>query len=189
MKTQKLLVIVAIVCLLVGASSAAMARNDCPDGYLVGGTFEEIKIDEENVSCEILGVNVTGSVVVKGAGHITIKGSLINGNLRVIGAANAFIVDNQVEGNKLVSKNNTISTVLRNVVRSGSIKVVDSRCDQTDQVEVIQNLVFGGSLSVECTQRAAVIENNVKDGSIECSDNETLISRDNYAESLSCSAF
>ena len=45
MKTQKLLVIAAIVCLLVGASSAAMARNDCPDGFLVGGTFEEIIIN------------------------------------------------------------------------------------------------------------------------------------------------
>ena len=38
MKSQKLLVIATIVCLLVGASSAAMARNDCSDGFLVGGT-------------------------------------------------------------------------------------------------------------------------------------------------------
>jgi hypothetical protein len=46
MKTHKLIVIVAIICLLVGASSAAMARNDCPDGFLVGGTIDSIIINE-----------------------------------------------------------------------------------------------------------------------------------------------
>ncbi len=37
MKSQKLTIIALIVCLLVGVSSAAMARNDCPGGFIIGG--------------------------------------------------------------------------------------------------------------------------------------------------------
>jgi hypothetical protein len=63
MKSQKLFVIVAIICLLAGISSAAMARNDCPEGSISGGEFNEIVIDEF-VSCSIVGVIVKERVLI-----------------------------------------------------------------------------------------------------------------------------
>ena len=177
-----------IVCLLVGASSAAMARNDCPDGILVGGEYEEIVINEF-VSCTILGAYVKSGVLVRGAGEFIIKDSYVeSGGIRVIDTGEVYIEDNIVESDRIVARDNSQAYVLRNVIRGGEIRVVDSTCDPAigRQAEVIQNLVFGGKMTVNCQDRAAVVENIVKDGSIACSDNETLISRGNYAEKVTC---
>ena len=188
MKSQKLLVIATIVCLLVGASSAAMARNDCPDGFLVGGTIDSIIINEQ-ASCTILGVYVTGDedgrgIVVKDGGLITIKDSIVEGRLAVIRSNEVIIEDNKVSNNIVVRDNNGFTLVLRNVVRNGQIRV-NNQDLEGQRVEVIENLIFGGNLSVNGNTRAAVIENRT-DGTITCSDNETLISRGNYAEKVTC---
>jgi len=63
LKTQQVIFIAFLVCSLLGTSDTAVARNDCPDGSLVGGTYDEIVIDEF-VSCSILGVLVSGNVQV-----------------------------------------------------------------------------------------------------------------------------
>lgn len=180
MKTQKLLVIAAIVCLLVGASGAAMARNDCPDGSITGGTYDEIVINEF-VSCSIVGVYVTGRVLVKNADQFTMMGSLVEGNVRVINTKSAALVDNQVVGGNLVARGNLFSTVLRNVVLGGNIRVNDDTCDQQQEVSVLQNLVSGGSLQVNCNETADVKDNKVTDGNITCRDNDRLDSKDNDA--------
>jgi hypothetical protein len=189
MKSQKLLVIATIVCLLVGASSAAMARNDCPDGFLVGGTIDSIIINEQSAICTILGVYVTGDedgrgIVVKDGGLITIKDSIVEGRLAVIRSNEVLIEDNKVSDNIVVRDNNGFTLVLRNVVRNGQIRV-NNQDLEGQRVEVIENLIFGGNLSVNGNTRAAVIENRT-DGTITCSDNETLNSRGNYAEKVTC---
>ena len=189
MKSQKLLVIATIVCLLVGASSAAMARNDCPDGFLVGGTIDSIIINEQ-ASCTILGVYVTGDedgrgIVVKDGGLITIKDSIVEGRLAVLDSSGEVLIeDNEVSDNIVVRDNFGFTLVLRNVVRNGQIRV-NNQDLEGQRVEVIENLIFGGNLSVNGNTRAAVIENRT-DGTITCSDNETLISRGNYAEKVTC---
>ena len=179
MKSQKLIVIVAIVCLLVGASGAAMARNDCPDGSITGGTYDVIVINEF-VSCSIVGVYVTGRVLVRNADQFTMIGSLVNGNVRVINAVSAALVDNQVNGN-LVARGNRFSSVLRNIVLDGNIRVNDDSCEQEQVVSVLQNLVSGGSLQVNCNEKADVKDNKVTDGDITCRDNDRLDSKDNDA--------
>jgi hypothetical protein len=190
MKSQKLLVIATIVCLLVGASSAAMARNDCPDGFLVGGTIDSIIINEQSASCTILGVYVTGDedgrgIVVRNGGQITIKDSIVEGRLVVINSGNTVLIeDNEVSDNIVVRDNFGFTLVLRNVVRDGQIRV-NNQDGAGQRVEVIENLIFGGTLSVNGNTSAAVIENRT-DGTITCSDNETLISRGNYAEKVTC---
>ena len=178
MKTQKLLVIVAIVCLLVGASSAAMARNDCPDGSITGGTFEEIVINEFE-SCKVVGVYVTERVIVNGADQFTMIGSLVNGNVRVINTKSAALLDNHVDGGNLVARDNTFSTVLRNIVLGGTIRVIDDSGEL--EAQVLQNLIFNGNLRVNGHERADVKENKVTDGDITCSDNDRLDSKDNDA--------
>ena len=180
MKSQKLLVIAAIICLLVGASGAAMARNDCPDGSITGGTYDEIVINEF-VSCSIVGVYVTGRVLVRDADQFTMMGSLVEGNVRVINTKSAALVDNQVVGGNLVARGNLFSTVLRNVVLGGNIRVNDDTCDQQQEVSVLQNLVSGGSLQVNCNETADVKDNKVTNGNITCRDNDRLDSKDNDA--------
>ena len=188
MKPQKLLIIAAIVCLLVGASGAAMARNDCPDGSLAGGTLDEIVIDEF-VSCSVVGVVVTGRVLIKDADQFTMKGSLVEGNFRVINVVSANLVDNQVVNGNLVAKGNGVSFVAKNIVTGGTIRVNDDTCDQEQDVAVLLNLVFNGNLRVNCNDKADVKENKVTNGDITCSDNDNLDSIDNdaFGGRVSCS--
>ena len=178
MKSQKLIVIAAIVCLLVGVSGAAMARNDCPDGSLVGGTYSEIVIDDY-VSCSVVGVYVTGSVRVDGADQFTMVSSLVNGNVRVINTLSAALLGNQLDGGNLVVSDNTFSTVLRNIVHGGTIRVIDN--SGRLETQVLQNLIFNGNLRVNGHEKADVKENKVKDGDITCKNNDRLDSKDNDA--------
>ena len=179
MKFHKLIVIAAIVCLLVGASGAAMARNDCPDGSLVGGTYEEIVINEGFESCKIVGVYVTRRVLVDGADQFTMIGSVVDGNVRVVNTASAALLDNQADGGNLVAIDNTFSIVLRNIVLDGTIRVIDNT--EEKQTQVLQNLIFNGNLRVNGHKKADVIENKVKNGDITCKNNDRLDSKDNDA--------
>jgi len=185
MKSQKLLVIAAIVCLLVGASSAAMARNDCPGGSIAGGTFDEIVITDF-VDCSVVGVHVTGRVLVDTAGNFSMIGSLVeNGDVRVKNSVSAILVDNQVKNGRIVARGNTESFVIRNVVFGDSIRVVDDvsggEFREQQVATVLQNLVFGGNLSVLGNEKADVKENKVRDGNIICRANDRLDSKDNNA--------
>jgi hypothetical protein len=101
-----------------------MARNDCPEGSIVGGTYEEIVINQFK-SCSVVGVHVTGRVIVRNAEHFTMMGSLVNGDVRVINAVSATLADNTVDGGNLVARGNTESYVLRNIVLGGTIRVID----------------------------------------------------------------
>jgi len=178
MKTQKLFVIAAIVCLLVGASSAAMARNDCPEGSIVGGTYEEIVINQF-VSCYVVGVVVNGDVRVSNADQFTMMGSLVNGSVRVTNTVSAALAGNQVNDGNLVTRDNTFSTVLRNIVHGGTIRVIDD--SERAEAQVLQNLIFTGNLRVNGHEKADVKENKVTDGDITCKNNDRLDSKDNDA--------
>ena len=180
MKTQKLFVISAIVCLLVGASGAAMARNDCPDGSITGGVFDDIVIDQF-VSCYIVGVVVNGDVRVRDADQFTMMGSIVNGNIRVTNTVSAALWDNQVNEGNIVTRANTFSTVLRNIVTGGNIRVIDDGGDDAQEAAVVQNLIFVGNLRVNGNEKADVKENKVTDGDITCRNNDRLDSKDNDA--------
>jgi hypothetical protein len=148
MKTQKLLVIAAIVCLLVGVSGAAMARNDCPDGFLTGGVYDEIVINQFK-SCYVVGVVVIGDVRVRGADQFTMMGSIVNGNVRVTNTVSAALADNQVNEGNIVTRDNTFSTVLRNVVSGGNIRVIGDGTRDAQETAVLQNLIFVGNLGIQ----------------------------------------
>jgi hypothetical protein len=181
MKTQKLLVIVAIVCLLVGASGAAMARNDCgPDGTLTGGVYDEIVINE-HVSCYVLGVVVLGDVRVRNADQFTMMGSIVNGNLGVTNTVSAALADNHVNEGNIVTRDNRFSTILRNVVSGGNIRVIGDGTDDAQEAAVVQNLIFVGNLGVHGNEKADVKENKVTEGDITCRNNDRLDSKDNDA--------
>ena len=181
MKSQKLFVIATIVCLLVGVSGAAMAVDCGPEGgSIVGGTYDEIVITDF-VSCKVVGVYVTDRVLVNGADQFTMINSLVDGNVRVINTKTAVLVDNTVNGGRLVAKGNLTSTVLRNIVTGGTIVVSDDTCEQEQSVLVAQNLIFTGNLRINCNEKADVKDNKVTNGSITCRENDRLDSIGNVA--------
>lgn len=189
MKFMKLFSSVTAACLLAGASGAVMARNDCPDGTISGGVFDEIVINEY-VECSIVGVIVTGRVLVTDANQFTMLNSKVDGNLRVFNTVSAALIENHVtNGGNLVAKGNAFSTVLKNFVVGGSIKVNDDTCQQQQEVLVAGNLVLEGNLRVNCNEKATVRENSVTNGNITCRDNDRLdsIRNDAFGGKVNCS--
>jgi len=217
MKTQKLLVSATIVCLMMGASSAAMARNDCPNGLIQGGTFVTIVINETDATCTIQGVRVTGDengngVIVRDAGEIIVQGSTIKGAISIRDVDRAVIVKDNIIGSRLAVigggtseifiEGNYLSplvapvpdivvrgpanrlNVLRNYVANGDVTVVDGGSDTT--AEVIGNVINGGALKVNRNGEAVVMENIANPGTIACNNNQTLFSRNNYADEVDC---
>jgi hypothetical protein len=112
-------------------------------------------------------------------------GSLVKGNVRVINTVSATLVDNQVDNGNLVTRGNTFSAVMRNVVTGGNIRVIDDvsggQFEQQQEVLVLQNLVFNGNLRVNGNNKPDVKENKVRNGDITCRENDKLDSIDNDA--------
>ena len=186
MKTQKLFVIVAIICLLVGASGASMAegpKTDCPGGVIVGGRHEGIRLTglTDDESCVVLGSAVIGSVIVKGTGKITIMNSYVEGDIRVIDMFSATIVDNDVGrsgGGHIVVRDVTESDVLRNLV-GGNIRVIDT--SEQDQITSVLYNEALGNLRVNGNFAADVRFNMALQGNITCNNNVNLMASANVA--------
>jgi hypothetical protein len=188
MRFQRLLLGTAIACLVVGASGAAMARNDCPGGAIVGGVVDEIVINVFE-SCSIVGVLVTDRIRITGADDINIVNSSIRGDARVRETRAVTVVGNLVSGGNLVARDNLDVSVANNVVQGGSILVTDDREEQT--VLVQGNTVDRGNLRVNGNERAEVTDNSVTDGDIVCKDNDRIDAKDNSARGgkVDCSRF
>ena len=181
MKFQKLLVSTLTGCLLVGASSAAMARNDCPSGTITGGFHQSIVINEF-ASCDIVGVVVgSGGVTVRNADTVSMSSSLSRGPVRFINNVSAILVNNQVVDNPLLTIGGAFSTVVGNFVTGGDIRVNDDVCAQQQVVAVLRNEISDGNLQVNCNEKADVKNNTVTNGDITCRDNDRLDSQDNDA--------
>ena len=119
MKTQKLIVSVAIVCLLFGASGAAMADDilECDDG-IIQGTRQEPLVVEGNIliegqSCTIKDVEVAGRIEVLNAENITIVSNEVEGRILVEKSRFATIVANGARN--IVVKNNELASVAANI--------------------------------------------------------------------------
>jgi hypothetical protein len=110
MKSLKMLVSAATVCLLVGASGTAMAVN-CLGGTIENQDVADITVDGR--SCYINNVNVAGNVVVTNSEDLIMVRNNVVGSIRVIGGRNATLVANTTsEGSIVVSRNETATVVL-----------------------------------------------------------------------------
>jgi hypothetical protein len=105
MKTQKLLVIVAIVCVLLGLSVGVAMAEGCPGGLIQGETFPgNLRITDD--SC-------------------TIIGSTIQGSLRIINSDYVVnVIANTVFGKRLVVRDMGAANVIENETITGNIRVI-----------------------------------------------------------------
>jgi len=190
MKTQKLFVIAAIVCLLVGASVTAMAETltDCGDGSINGGTYDAIVLTDYE-DCVLLGVTVTpGGVLVRNPRLFSLINSYVkNGNVRVIRdtksltPSTASILNNVVENGNIVIRELDETDIRQNTVLNGTIRVIDDPSQPDQYAQVIQNRIKDGNLRVNDNLSANVQENTTIRGNITCRDNLLLVAPCNEA--------
>jgi hypothetical protein len=126
MKTYKLLVIVAIICLLAGLSSGVAMAEGCGDGLIQNETFSgNLRIT--NDSCTIIGSTIEGNLRILNSKYVVLLNNKVGGNLRVDGNAGdgvANVVANTVFGDRLVVRDMEIANVIENETLTGDIRVV-----------------------------------------------------------------
>jgi hypothetical protein len=146
MKSQKLIVSIAIVFLLA-STSGAMADADCQGGVLEGTELDPLVIDGDLVidgqSCFINNALIRGDVTVTNSENLTMIDNVVEGNLHVSRGREAVILGNTigiVEGelatnSNLVIKRNERVWMLLNIV-TGSARV-----NRNSKVDVKKNAV------------------------------------------------
>ena len=166
MKTQKLIVIVAISCVLLSLSGgAAMAElNGCGDGQLINETFD-------------------GSLRITGDETCAIISCTIGGNIEVLNLPYILLINNRVGGGILVDGNEGIGTanVIANTVQMGNLTVRDLQI-----ANVIENETLRGNINVN-DNVDALVEKNISRQNLECRSNTDLDAFLNFAaETLDC---
>ena len=128
MKIQKLIVIVAIVCLLVGAlGGAAMAElNGCGDGVLKDEVFNSSLRITGDEPCVIIGCTIQGDIRAINLPFVLLLNNKVGGMIRVDGNAGegvANVIANTVLGDKIVVRDNGTAYVMENDAVTGDIRV------------------------------------------------------------------
>ena len=127
MKTQKLLVIVAIVCVLLGLSVGVAMAEGCDGGLIQGETFPgNLRITDD--SCTIIGSTIQGSLRIINSDYVVLLNNRVGGNLRVDGNEGgdgvANVIANTVFGKRLVVRDMGAANVIENETITGNIRVI-----------------------------------------------------------------
>jgi len=150
MKSQKLLVIVAIVCLL-GTSGAAYAV-DCSDGVIFKMAVDNITIPAGQ-DCTIYETTVAGDITATGSTLINIFHSIVGGGISITkekdGTGAVTITNNEVYGGDLLVQGYESAAVLGNKVGVLGVFTYDLGVDDNAEAWVINNRASG---SIFCTE-------------------------------------
>jgi len=120
MKSLKLFVSVATVCLLVGASGTSMAV-DCAGGVIANQEVDQITVVGEN--CIISNVTVTGDIEVTNSDELVMVSNNVVGNIRVLRGGDVTLVANTTTAGNIVVRRNARAKVELNNALAGSIVV------------------------------------------------------------------
>ena len=162
MKTQKLIVIAAIVCLLVGVSGEAAMAEGCGDGVIQGERFEStLRVTDER-SCTIIGSTIGGDLRIINVDNVLLVNNTVNGLIRVDGQETdesvANVVENTVFRGHLVVRDYEIANVIGNETlnkKGGDIKVVTNIHAFVQQNLAARNLVCRGNTSLDASYNVA----------------------------------
>jgi len=166
MKTQKLLVIVAISCLLLGVSSgAAMAELEgCGDGMLKDETFNSGLRITGNEPCVIIGCTIQGDIRAINLPFVLLLNNKVGGMIRVDGNAGegvAKVIANTVLVGKIVVKDNDTAYVMENDAVTADIRVKFNR-----KAFVQKNIAAQDIICRENTDLSAFL--NLAGGNLNC---------------------
>ena len=158
MKTQKLLIIAAIVCLLVGASGTAMAI-DCVGGVIANQEVDQITVDGED--CIISNVTVTGDIEVTNSDALVMVSNNVVGNIRVLRGGDVTLVANTTTAGNIVVRRNAKANVVLNNALEGSIVVAGT----INKAEVNRNIAV---FTILCRNNGRLDAFENEAGSLEC---------------------
>ena len=174
MKTQKLIVISAIVCLLVGASGVAMAEpSDCSLGYIANETVEGITVNTGG-NCLISDVLVLGDISIRNGLDVVIRNTRVFGSVRIQDSLNVGLYDSEVvNGDVKVIRPITAYIVGNTLLRSGPQRRL---------------VVRGVGVNAEDgVGEALIFDNREEAGTIQCrANNGQAFARSNIALSVTC---
>ena len=85
MKTQKLFVIAAVSCLLLGVSGGAAMAEGCGDGVLHNENFDGSLIIANEESCAIIGSNIEGDLSAINVSNLLLLNNKVGGTIWVKG--------------------------------------------------------------------------------------------------------
>ena len=190
MKTQKLIVIAAIVCLLVGVSGAAIAGKgdkveECRTGFLSNETVlgDVIVTDRD---CLIEGSLITGNVIVQqgkknATGVFVMVNNVVHGTVDIKGGATVLTrnaILSETSPGLRISDGIGDSIVEQNAIQGGGgMEIIDN-----DQIAVLNNLIGGGgSIVLNANDQVLINRNIVYDGDIQCIGNEEELATENIA--------
>ena len=158
MKTQKLIVMAAIVCLLVGASGGAAMAEGCGDGFLQNETFDGNLLITGDEPCVIIGSTIQGDIRAFNLPYVLLLNNKVGGIILVdgiIGTGTANVIANSVLGEKITVRSHRTAYVIENESLTGNIRVIDNE--------------------------KAYVQKNLAANTITCQENEDLNSFFNFA--------
>jgi len=147
MRFQNLLLSAATAFCLVGASGAAMAVENCANGFLSGVIEEDVIIDGTN--CTIQDASVSGDIIATGVGDMTVFSTKASGKIQIqdggvatVGISSArnirvrrnqvAIVFGNLANRNLVVNRNAIASVKQNgatlsIICRGNLELDETR--------------------------------------------------------------
>jgi hypothetical protein len=158
MKSQKLIVIAAIVCLLVGASGTAMAV-DCAGGIIANQEVDQITVDGED--CIISNVTVTGDIEVANSEELVMVSNNVVGNIRVLTGGKVTLVANTTSEGNIVVRRNEKAIVELNEALVGSIVVAGT----INKATVRRNVAL---VTIVCRRNGRLDAFENEAGDVEC---------------------
>ena len=159
MKSLKLFVSVATMCLLVAASGTAMAV-DCAGGVIANQVVDQITVDGED--CIISNVTVTEDIEVTNSDTLVMVSNNVVGNIRVLRGGDVTLVANTTTAGNIVVRRNARANVVLNNALAGSIVVAGT----INKAEVNRNFAL---FTILCRRngRLDAFENEAE-GDLEC---------------------
>ena len=159
MKTQKLLVIAAIVCLLVGTLGGAAMAEGCGDGVLKDEVFNNGLRITGDQPCVIIGCTIQGDIRAIDLPYVLLLNNKVSGIILVRDGGVANVIANTVLGDKIVVRDNDTAYVLENDAVTGDIRVnfntkavvqkniaaQDIRCRENTDLNALLNLAGGNN--------------------------------------------
>ena len=143
MKTQKLFVLAAISCLLLGVSGGEVMAEGCGDGFLINETFGSLRVTDDN--CVIMSSTFSGDLRVIDSQSILLLNNKVGGMLRVDGNEGgdgvANVIANTVFGGQLIVRDYGTANVIENETLTGNIRVISNVTALVQKNISVQDLI------------------------------------------------
>jgi hypothetical protein len=159
MKSQKLLVIVVSVCLLVGAPGAAMAENNCPGEYLAGNIEDDVVV-LSGTSCVIQDATVTGDITASEALDVAVVNTKVSGNIKIIDGESATVYISSAKNIRL--RRNAVAVAF-NSLANRNLVVSRNGLARVKQNGAVRSIICRGNLDLDASRNSTEGEEDCRE--------------------------